>query len=66
MTDAEIMELLTRNCDNWQKGKILREAFDALKPSALNIKPKTERKKREARKPQPNGHDTVPHEEATP
>lgn len=39
----------------------------AAQPSALNIKPKTERKKRDPRKPQPNGHlDLTPHEEATP
>lgn len=55
MTDAEIMELLTRDCDNWQKGKILREAFDAItkasQPSAFNVKPDKPRKKREPRKP---------------
>lgn len=36
-------------------------------PSAFNLKPATPRKKREPRKPQPNGHlDLTPHEEATP
>lgn len=47
MTDKEIMELLTRDMDNWEKGKLLRAAFDAQKPSALSIKPKVERKKRQ-------------------
>ena len=51
MTDFEIMELLDRQCSNWEKGAILRKAFDALKPSVMNIKPKQERKKREARQP---------------
>ncbi len=50
MTDAEIMELLTRDCDNWQKGKVLREAFDAIKaaarPSALTLQPMKTRKPR--------------------
>lgn len=49
MTDFEIMELLDRQCSNWEKGAILRKAFDALKPSALNIKPQLPRKKRLAR-----------------
>jgi hypothetical protein len=52
MTDAEIMELLTRDCDNWQKGKVLREAFDAIKaasrPSALTLQPQKARKARTA------------------
>jgi hypothetical protein len=51
MTDFEIMELLDRQCSNWEKGAILRKAFDALKPSALNIKPKQERKKRAQKAP---------------
>lgn len=51
MTDFEIMELLDRQCSNWEKGAILRKAFDAMKPSALNIKPKVERKKRQPRTP---------------
>ena len=63
MTDAEIMELLTRDCDNWQKGKVLREAFDAItkasQPSALNIKPDKPRKKREPRKPPTQSHDLL-------
>ena len=64
MTDAEIMELLTRDCDNWQKGKILREAFDAItkasQPSAFNVKPDKPRKKREPRKPAPTStHDLL-------
>lgn len=49
MTDKEIMELLTRDVDIWEKGKLFRAAFDAQKPSALNIKPKVERKKRQPR-----------------
>lgn len=54
MTDAEIMELLTRDITNWEKGKILRDAFDATKPSALNIKPAVQRKKRAKREPSPS------------
>jgi hypothetical protein len=74
MTDFEIMELLDRQCSNWEKGAILRKAFDAQKPSVMNIKPQVERKKRAPNKPKPNGHlDLTPHEvdyvatrEATP
>ena len=51
MTDFEIMELLDRQCSNWEKGAILRKAFDALKPSALNIKPVVQRKKRAQKAP---------------
>jgi hypothetical protein len=53
MTDFEIMELLDRQCSNWEKGAILRKAFDALKPSVMNIKPQVERKKRSPNKPKP-------------
>jgi len=53
MTDFEIMELLDRQCSNWEKGAILRKAFDALKPSALNIKPQVQRKPRSPNKPKP-------------
>ena len=53
MTDFEIMELLDRQCSNWEKGAILRKAFDAQKPSVMNIKPQVQRKKREARQPKP-------------
>lgn len=59
MTDFEIMELLDRQCSNWEKGAIFRKAFDALKPSALNIKPKVERKKRTPKLPGRIG-DTLP------
>ena len=47
MTDFEIMELLDRQCSNWEKGAILRKAFDAQKPSAMNIRPQVQRKKRQ-------------------
>jgi hypothetical protein len=47
MTDFEIMELLDRQCSNWEKGAILRKAFDAQKPSVMNIKPQVQRKKRQ-------------------
>lgn len=68
MTYEQILEILkdpTRT--DYQRAADIHAALTkASQPSALNIKPKTERKKREARKPQPNGHDTAPHEEATP
>ena len=47
MTDFEIMELLDRQCINWEKGAIFRKAFDALRPSVMNIKPQVQRKKRQ-------------------
>ena len=50
MTDKEIMELLTRDVDIWEKGKLFRAAFDAQKPGALNIQPIKQRK---ARQPKP-------------
>ena len=53
MTDFEIMELLDRQCSNWEKGAILRKAFDALRPSVMNIKPQVERKKRAPNKSKP-------------
>ncbi len=55
MTDFEIMELLDRQCSNWEKGAILRKAFDALKPSVMNIKPQVQRKKRQPKAPTLNG-----------
>jgi hypothetical protein len=69
MTDFEIMELLDRQCSNWEKGAILRKAFDAQKPSVMNIKPQVQRKKREARQPKTvsltNGlTDTAEHSDA--
>ena len=67
MTDVELIEILESPRSNLEKALAIRAALKAAAPSALNIKPKTERKKREARKPQPNGHlDPTPHEEATP
>ena len=66
MTDLELLEILERPASNLEKALAIRTLLKVAQPSALNIKPKTERKKREARKPQPNGHDTAPHEEATP
>ena len=69
MTFDEIVQILkdpTRT--DYQRAADIHAALTkAAQPSALNIKPKTERKKRESRKPQPNGHlDLTPHEEATP
>lgn len=67
MTDVELIEILESPRSNLEKALAIRAALKAAMPSALNIKPKTERKKREARKPQPNGHlDLTPHEEAAP
>ncbi len=67
MTFDEIVAILkdpTRT--DYQRAADIHAALTkASQPSALNIKPKTERKKREPRKPQPNGHlDLTPHEEA--
>lgn len=53
MTDMEIMELLNRDCSNFEKGALLRKAFDALKPSALKVGPVKERQKRQPRTPKP-------------
>lgn len=70
MTYEEILTVLkdpTRT--DYQRAADIHAALTkASQPSALNIKPKTERKKREPRKPQPNGHLDLPaiHEEATP
>ena len=69
MTFDEIIQILkdpTRT--DYQRAADIHAALTkASQPSALNIEPKTERKKREARKPQSNGHlDPTPHEEATP
>jgi len=72
-TDMTFEELLTILKDptrtDYQRAADIHAALTkASQPSALNIKPKTERKKREPRKPQPNGHLDLPaiHEEATP
>ena len=69
MTFEEIVAILKDHTrTEYQRAADIHAALTkASQPSALNIKPKTERKKREARKPQPNGHlDLTPHEEATP
>ena len=67
MTFDEIVQILkdpTRT--DYQRAADIHAALTkATQPSAFNIKPATPRKKREARKPQPNGHlDLTPHEEA--
>lgn len=69
MTYEQILEILKdpHRTDYQRAADIHAALTKATQPSALNIKPKTERKKREARKPQPNGHlDLTPHEEAAP
>ena len=67
MTDIELLTILESPRSNLEKAIAIRAALQSAAPSALNIKPKTERKKRDARKPQPSGHlDLTPHEEATP
>lgn len=70
MTENELFQVLTSDLSVWDKGKAIMELVSQKnpQPSALNIKPKTERKKREPRKPQPNGHLDLPaiHEEVTP
>jgi len=59
MTYEQILEILkdpTRT--DYQRAADIHAALTkASQPSALNIKPKTERKKREARKPQPTTLD---------
>lgn len=65
MTDLELLEILERPASNLEKALAIRTLLKVAQPSALNIKPQEKRKKREARKPQPNGHlDLTPHEEA--
>ena len=69
MTENELFQVLTSDLSVWDKGKAIMELVSQKnpQPSALNNKPQVPRKKREARKPQPNGHlDLTPHEEATP
>ncbi len=68
MTFDEIVQILKdpQRTDYQRAADIHAALTKAAQPSALSIKPKTERKKREPRKPQPNGHDLTPHEEATP
>lgn len=67
MTDIELLTILESPRSNLEKAIAIRAALKAAQPSALDIKPIVQRKKREARKPQPNGHlDLTPHEEATP
>jgi len=68
MTFDEIVQILKdpQRTDYQRAADIHAALTKASQPSALNIKPKTERKKREPRAPKPNGHDTTPHEEATP
>lgn len=70
-TDMTFEELLTILKDptrtDYQRAADIHAALTkAAQPSALNIKPKTERKKREPRAPKPNGHDTAPNEGAAP
>lgn len=51
MTDVELIEILESPRSNLEKALAIRAALKAAVPSALNIKPKQERKKREARQP---------------
>ena len=67
MTDIELLTILESPRSNLEKAIAIRAALKAATPSAFDVKPIVQRKKREARKPQPNGHlDLTPHEEATP
>ena len=49
MTDLELIEILERPMSTLEKALAIRTALKATAPSALNIKPKQERKKREAK-----------------
>ncbi len=51
MTDLELLEILERPASNLEKALAIRTLLKVAQPSALNIKPKQERKKREARQP---------------
>ena len=69
MTFEEIVAILKdpQRTDYQRAADIHAALTKAAQPSALNIKSQVPRKKREPRKPQPNGHlDLTPHEEATP
>ncbi len=71
MTFDEIVQILKnpQRTDYQRAADIHAALTKATQPSALNIKSQVPRKKREARKPQPNGHlDLTPptHAEAQP
>ena len=69
MTDLELLEILERPASNLEKALAIRTLLKVAQPSAFNIKPQVERKKRAPNKPKPaavtptsNGID---HDEAT-
>lgn len=51
MTDSELIEILERQVSNLEKALAIRTALNASTPSALNIKPQKERKKRQPKSP---------------
>jgi hypothetical protein len=59
MTDLELLEILERPVSNLEKALAIRVLLKASQPSALNIKPQIQRKKREAKQPGRIG-DTLP------
>jgi hypothetical protein len=48
MTDLELLEILERPASNLEKALAIRTLLKVAQPSALNVKPQVERKKRTA------------------
>jgi hypothetical protein len=53
MTDLELLEILERPASNLEKALAIRTLLKVAQPSAFNIKPQVQRKKREAKQPKP-------------
>ena len=60
MTDLELLEILERPASNLEKALAIRTLLKVAQPSALNLKPQVQRKKREAKQPKPvPAHDLL-------
>lgn len=59
MTDSELIEILERPVSNLEKALAIRTALKASTPSALNVKPDKQRKKRQVKIPPPPSDPTV-------
>jgi len=60
MTDLELLEILERPASNLEKALAIRTLLKVAQPSAFNVKPQVERKKRTATtKPKSSASDSL-------
>ena len=59
MTDLELLEILERPVTNLEKALAIRTLLKVVQPSALNIKPQAQRKKRAVNKSMGGTHSPI-------